>query len=155
MGPTHTPWNELIPRLEPLIFRIHAADSMGTGFIVGLSRADGGRHTMLVTALHVVERVLGNDLPIELIRQDGSALSPLVTGPLRIYPVGPRECDTALIEVPTAEPLITRQALLPMPLETMLPRGADLGWLGYPGLVVPELCFFRGVVSGYQEQPPI
>ncbi|MGH7973828.1 MAG: hypothetical protein ACREIC_34355, partial [Limisphaerales bacterium] len=24
-----------------------------------------------------------------------------------------------------------------------------------PGLVFPELCFFQGCVSGYQEQPPI
>jgi hypothetical protein len=42
-----------------------------------------------------------------------------------------------------------------MPLETMLPRGAEVGWLGFPGLVYPELCFFRGVVSGYSERPPI
>ena len=149
------PWEEVIPPLEPLVFRVHAADSVGTGFIIGLSRDDGGRHTMLVTALHVVEDVLGNDLPLGLVRSDGTDLSSLIAGPVRVYPVGPPECDTALLEVPTIEPLISPEALLPIPLETMLPRGADLGWLGYPGLVLPELCFFRGVVSGYQERPPI
>jgi len=154
-GPPAPPWEHVIPRLEPLIFRVHAANSVGTGFIIGVSRADGGRHTMLVTALHVVEDVLGNDLPLELVRHDGVSISSLTAGPVHVYPVGPPECDTALIQVPTREPLISQDALLPMPLETMLPRGADLGWLGFPGLVLPELCFFRGVVSGYQERPPV
>lgn len=110
---------------------------------------------MLVTALHVVQDVLGNDQPLDLVRSDGSVISKLVSGPVRIYPIGPPECDTALIEVPTKEPLVTERELLPIPLETMLPRGAAIGWLGYPGLVFPELCFFHGVVSGYQERPPI
>ena len=74
---------------------------------------------------------------------------------MAIHPVGPPECDTALIMVPTFDPLVSQDSLLPLPLETMLPRGAELGWLGFPGLVYPELCFFRGVVSGYQEKPPI
>ena len=37
----------------------------------------------------------------------------------------------------------------------MLPRGTAIGWLGYPGLVFPELCFFHGVVSGHLETPPV
>ena len=61
-------WASLVPPLEPLCFRVHAGDALGTAFAIGVSGADGGRHTMLVTALHVVEGVLGNDKPIELIR---------------------------------------------------------------------------------------
>jgi hypothetical protein len=145
-------WTDVISRIEPLVFRIHAG---GTGFVVGLTKRDGGRHAMLATALHVVEDVLGNDLPLDIVGQEGTALSKVTAGPTHIYPVGPSECDTALIEVHTTQPLITPDALLPIPLETMLPRGADVGLLGYPGLVLPELCFFRGVISGYQEQPPL
>jgi len=148
-------WPGLIPSLEPLCFRVHAANSLGTAFAIGVSTKDGGRHTMLVTAYHVVEDVLGNDKPIELIKSDGTVISKVVDGFLRIYPVGPPECDSALIEVPTKEPLFTQDQLQPMPLRTMLPRGAPLGWLGYPGLVFPELCFFHGFVSGHQEKPPI
>jgi hypothetical protein len=105
--------------------------------------------------LHVVEGVLGNDKPIELIRSDGTAISKLADGCLKIYPVGPPECDTALIEIPTREPLLSKDQLLPMPLDTMLLRGTAIGWLGYPGLVFPELCFFHGVVSGHLETPPV
>ena len=148
-------WPSIIPKVEPLVFRVHAGEFMGTAFAVGVSDSDGGRHTMLATALHVVQSVLGNDRPIDLLRGDGVWLSTLSEGPIVIRPVGPPEFDIALIQVSTKEPLLTRSQLLPMPLETMLPRGADVGWLGYPGLAFPELCFFRGVVSGYRERPPL
>jgi hypothetical protein len=150
-----TDWSSVIPSIEPLCFRVHAGNSIGTAFVIGITAADGGRHTMLVTALHVVQDILGNDQPLELVRNDGAVISRLVDGRVRIYPVGPTECDSALIEIPTREPLLTQDQLLPIPLETMLPRGAALGWLGYPGLVFPEICFFQGFVSGYQEEPPI
>lgn len=148
-------WSGLIPSIEPLCFRVHADNSVGTAFAIGISGSDGGRHTMLVTALHVVDEVLGNDKPIEIIRSDGTPVSKVVDGFLKIYPIGPQECDIALIEIPTREPLFLPDQLQAMPLETMLPRGAPLGWLGYPGLAFPELCFFHGFISGHQEKPPI
>jgi hypothetical protein len=148
-------WETVIPKLEPLIFQVHAGDSIGTAFAIGISRGDGGRHTMLVTALHVVESVLGSDLPLDLVDGKGEKVSAYTTGPVHIYPVGPKECDTALIQLPTREPVLPPNALLPLPFETMAPRGTSIGWLGFPGLVFPELCFFRGVVSGFREQPPI
>ena len=150
-----TDWSGLIPSIESLCFRVHAANSVGTAFAVGIAGSDGGRHTMLVTALHVVEEVLGNDKPIELIKSDGTPISQVVDGFLKIYPIGPPECDTALIEVPTKEPLYGERSLMPMPLKTMLSRGSPVGWLGYPGIALPELCFFQGVVSGYREKPSV
>jgi hypothetical protein len=152
MGPD---WPGIISKVEPLCFQVHAGDSLGTAFAIGISGKDGGRHTMMATALHVVEGVLGNDKPIELIRSDGTVISRQAVGPLRIFPVGTPECDAALIEVPTKEPLLRAEQLCAMPLETMLPRGAPVGWLGYPGFVFPELCFFKGCISGYQENPPL
>jgi hypothetical protein len=110
---------------------------------------------MLATALHVVQGVLGNDQPVALMTNDGRDTRKIGDGPLKVYPVGPAECDSALIEICTTEPLITEDQLKPMPLETTLRRGTPLGWLGYPGLVFPELCFFHGVVAGHQERPPI
>ena len=149
-------WAELLPKIEPLVYQVHAGKALGTAFAVSVSGpADGGHHTMFATAWHVVKDVVQTADPLELIRQDGTPLSKLTTGPVAVYPVGPPECDTALICAPTREPLVDPSALLAIPLETMLPRGADVGWLGFPGLAYPELCFFRGVVSGYSERPPI
>lgn len=150
------PWQELIPAIEPLVYQVRAGTALGTAFVISVTGpADGGRHCMLVTAWHVVKDVVQTDESLDLVRFDGTVLSTLTTGSVAIYPVGPPECDTALILVPTREPLVSPDTLLPLPLETMLPRGTELGWLGFPGLVYPELCFFRGVVSGYQEKPPI
>ena len=150
------PWPEVITQIEPLVYQVHAGKALGTAFAVSVTGpADGGHHTMFATAWHVIKDIVQTTDPLELIRSDGTPLSKLTTGPVAVYPVGPPECDTALICAPTREPLVEPSALLAMPLETMLPRGADVGWLGFPGLVYPELCFFRGVVSGYSERPPI
>lgn len=150
------PWEQLIPAIEPLVYQVRAGAALGTAFVISVTgEADGGRHSMLVTAWHVVKDVVRTEEPLDLVRSDGTLVSTLTTGSVAIYPVGPPQCDTALILVPTRQPLVDSKTLLPLPLETMLPRGADLGWLGFPGLVYPELCFFRGVVSGYQEKPPI
>jgi hypothetical protein len=124
-------------------------------FAIGITSSDADRHTMLVTALHVVEEVLGNDKPIELIKNDGTVISKVIDGFLKIYPIGPPQSDTALIDVPTKEPLCGEASLMPMPLKTMLARGCPIGWLGYPGIALPELCFFHGVVSGYREKPSV
>ncbi len=150
------PWEELVPRIEPLVYQVRAGDSLGTAFAISVAGSeDGGSYAMLVTAWHVVKDIVQTADPLDLVQSDGTLVSTLTTGPVSVYPVGPPECDSALVVVPTEKALVAPSQLLPIPLETMLPRGAQVGWLGYPGLVYPELCFFRGVVSGHQEEPPI
>jgi hypothetical protein len=38
--------------------------------------------------------------------------------------------------------------------DLMMPKGAPIGWMGFPGITEPELCFFHGHVSGYVGDPP-
>lgn len=154
-GAEAPPWVDVIPRIEPIVFQVCAGDAIGTAFAISRTVQDGGRHTMLATAWHVVKDVVSTDAPLVILRSDGTDTTPLVVGPARIYPIGPEECDTALLAIPTSEPLIREEDLGPIPLETMLPKGAELGWLGFPGIVYPELCFFCGVVSGHKEVPPV
>jgi hypothetical protein len=150
--PREPSWEDTIPKIEPLIYRVHAGDSLGTAFVVAVSGPqDGGRHLAFATAWHVVKDVVTTDDPLDLIDCKGRTL--VSPRPSMICPVGPPECDSALMLVPTEEPLLGSDALLPIPLRTMLPRGAELGWLGFPGLTYPELCFFKGVVSGHREGP--
>jgi hypothetical protein len=149
-------WEETISKIEPLVYQVRAGDALGTAFVIGMSGPrDGGRHLSLVTAWHVVKDVVTTDASLDLIDFKGTAISTLSNGPMTICPIGPAECDSALMIVPTREPLLNPDALFPMPLRTMLARGAELGWLGFPGLVYPELCFFKGVVSGHREDPSI
>lgn len=149
-------WADLVQRVEPLIFRIEAGGSLGTGFVISISSArTGHRRLAIATAWHVVEAAASESASVELFRADGSSLSGQTTLPVTVMQIGPKECDTALLLVETKDPLLSPEDLLPIPLKTMLPRGSELGWVGYPGLVAPELCFFRGAVSGFQEKPPL
>ena len=62
--------------------------------------------------------------------------------------------DTALITVKSAEIITEETNLLPIPpKEYMLAKGAEIGWLGFPGFVEPEPCFFHGYISGYSDNP--
>ena len=148
------PWEERIPDVEKLVYQVHAGSSIGTAFAISIT-ISGPPGTTLVTAWHVVKDVVDTDDPLEFVRHDGTLLSSLMDGPAKIYPIGPPECDTALIQILTREPLHKLDEMPAIPLETQLPRGARIGWLGFPGLVFPELCFFEGVVSGHLEEPPI
>jgi hypothetical protein len=152
--PFESSWASIIPVIEPFVYQVHSGDGLGTAFIVATSSSEVGPFfTMFATAWHVVEDVVETNKILELVRRDGTKLSKIMVGPAKIYPLGPKECDVALIQVQTTEPLTSIDNLLPMPIETMISRGTDVGWLGFPGLVFPELCFFSGVVSGYKENP--
>jgi len=38
--------------------------------------------------------------------------------------------------------------------ESQMPRGTEIGILGFPGIVDSEFCFFKGTISGYLSNPP-
>lgn len=136
-------WEHLIPTIEPLVYQVRAGATLGTAFVISVTgEPNGGRHCMLVTAWHVVKDVVRTDEPLDLARSDGTLVSTLTTGSVAIYPVGPAECDTALILVPTREPLVDSKTLLPLPLETMLPRGGGSWLVGLPRLGLPGVVFF-------------
>jgi hypothetical protein len=148
-------WADVIPRVERLVYQVKADAGRGTAFAISVATPSGNQHhTMFATAWHVVEGAVGNDATLDLVGKDGVLVSGLTTGPVSVYPVGPPEYDAAMIVVPTRVPLVSIVDLHAMPLETMLNRGAELGWLGYPALAAPDLCFFRGNVSGHRKDPP-
>lgn len=69
--------------------------------------------------------------------------------------IGSPKHDTGLIVVKTGNTLYEPSDLLPLPpFDSTLARGADIGWLGFPGLFESELCFFHGHISGYLNDTP-
>src|ERR1700686_363146 len=85
-------WPDLIPKLEPLIYQVRAGKGLGTAFVVAVTgEGDGGRHTMLVTAWHVVQDIVQTNESLDLVRADGVLISTLAASPISIYPVGPPE----------------------------------------------------------------
>ncbi len=90
-----------------------------------------------------------------LVSADKKIVLSSKTDQIGFHPIGDTRYDTALIIVKTGEPLFEESELLPLlPFDSMLARGADIGWLGFPGMTEPELCFFHGYISGYLNDPP-
>jgi hypothetical protein len=134
---------------------LYAGDSAGTCFVVSVANSKGVYYTMFATAWHVIEHTIGNDLPLKFVSSNGKKIIGEDKGQCGIFRLGPDVFDTALIMLKTKEAIISQKDLLPMlSYEYMMPRGSEVGVLGFPGLVEPELCFFKGSVSGYLSNPP-
>lgn len=110
---------------------------------------------MFATAWHVVEPLVNDEGALSLVSADKKLVLNDHTSKMGFARIGPRSSDTAVIFAETTSSPFQESDLLPiLPIESMLARGADLGWLGFPGLVEPELCFFHGHVSGFLADPP-
>lgn len=151
------PWHDVVDRVSPSVFRIYAGNSAGTGFIVsvGYNSARSLWQTMVVTAWHVVQGIAQTNQGVRLVSWDRKEEHRCSPGDVEFRPFGDPRFDTSLMIILSQAPIHRIEDLLPMlPSESMLARGADIGWLGFPGLVEPELCFFSGHVSGYTMDPP-
>lgn len=148
-------WITAVERAQRITYRVRAGDETGTAFVASIGRPNGPDfRTLFVTAWHVVEGVLKNDRILDLTRFDGLVVGDVCTGPCEISPIGPRAWDLGVIQLVTRVPLADVSDMLPVVLETALPAGAEVGWLGYPGITAPGSCFFRGVVAGHRPDAP-
>ena len=150
-------WDEAVERVAKCVFRVYAGSSAGTAFVVSLGRArnTGDWFATLATAWHVLSGLPGTTDDVALVSVDRSTVFTSSADELGFYPLGDARFDTGLIVVRTHEPLVSQKELLPLlPADSVLARGADVGWLGFPGITEPELCFFHGHISGYLNEPP-
>ncbi len=112
-----------------------------------------GRHGyMFATARHVLDKAVKARQPVQLYTASGQAL----LGPASVtcHDIGPLGFDTSVLMVVSRDRLFLRADLRPVfPLESLHPRGTELAWMGFPGLVQPELCLFHGLVSGHLTKP--
>jgi hypothetical protein len=143
--------------VRPFVFRVEAGDLAGTAFLIALGKAKyGGKpdSMMFATARHVTMpegRVPPN---LSLADHDGSVSFASGTHRCYAYSLGPPQFDIGLIVV-DAEPPRSLLAIPPLlPHNRKVKQGADLGWLGYPGIAGSKLSFFAGVLSSYLDQPP-
>jgi hypothetical protein len=150
-------WDEAVDRVSRCVVRLHAGTSAGTGFVIGIGRdkQTGSSYATIATALHVLQPLVGTPDELEIVSVDMNTAFSSATDQIGFYPLGEITYDTALAVVRTGAPLVSENELLPLlPSESMLARGSEIGWLGFPGITKPELCFFHGHISGYLADPP-
>lgn len=150
-------WDEAVDRVGNVVFRITAGSSGGTAFVVGLGhdKEQAQSYACLATAWHVVSDLPGTSADIQMVSADKKKVLSSDRHQMGFHPLGKAGYDTALIVVNTGHALLEEAELAPLfPFESVLARGADVGWLGFPGLAQGELCFFHGFISGYLNDPP-
>lgn len=150
-------WDEVVDRASPSVYRLYAGPYAGTGFLIGLGKdpQNGDSFAMIATAWHVLEELPGTTDELEIVSADRKTVFTSAADQIGFYPLGDARYETGLIVLRTGKPLVDENELLPLfPYDSVLARGTDIGWLGFPGITEPELCFFHGHVSGYLNDPP-
>ena len=151
------PWEKVVDHVERIVFRLLAGDSAATCFAVSIGTLPETKsiHHMFATAWHVVKDISGSDQPIYMVAADGKTVCEAKAGCYAIFPLGSEAFDTALIMVKSPENIVSQKDLLPIfGPEAQMPRGMEIGLVGFPGIVGSEFCFFKGMVSGYLNRPP-
>ncbi len=154
--PRISPWVSAAERVSKVVFRVEVDTSSGTCFAVSCSETKNpySYFLMLATAYHVVKD-RKQDYFIRLTSSDETMILTTQTNDIMVIPPSLPEYDIALLFVKSEHPLIAPEDLPLFQNNGNHPaRGTELGWLGYPGVVLPELCFFLGSISGYQSNPP-
>lgn len=138
-------WHVLVQKVLPYVVAIETPEGSGTGFLFAYN--DGKTLMAFATAAHVVQHADAWKQPIKLRHHlTGSELF--------------LSDDDRYIELDSsrdsASILISRKGdywpadLLPMmDPEQFKSVGVEVGWVGYPGIASPNLCFFTGRVSAF------
>jgi hypothetical protein len=150
-------WDKVVDRVERIVFQLLAGDSIGTCFAVSIGTSPESHHLyyMFATAWHVVKDIAGSDQYIYMVAADSKTVCEAKAGCYAIFPLGTEAFDTALVMVKSSEEIVTQSTLLPIfGPESQMPRGTEIGIVGFPGIVQSEFCFFKGMISGYLSNPP-
>jgi len=137
-------WDEIVKGVTPYVVKIDTPSGHGTGFVCVYNHDKSV--VGIATARHVVDYADKWQQPIR-INHYPSATNTLLGENDRFIDLDV-ETDNAIILFTTKKLEKLPDNPLPLLSEKMsLPIGAEVGWLGYPGLAAFTLCFFAGTVS--------
>lgn len=151
------PWDKIVDRVTPIVFRVYAGRSAGTAFIIslGTEKETSLNCAILATADHVLAASVDTAEKVRLVSADRQKVFDADMDEIRVQPLGSKAHDTMLVLLKSKKPILEQEKLLPMlRWDLVMPKGAPIGWMGYPGITEPELCFFHVHVSGFVNEPP-
>ena len=140
-------WNDIVQKVTPYVVKIETPSGHGTGFICLYNETR--QFFGIATAYHVVGHADEWLQPIRIHYHTPGAVSFLREGQRVIF--SDRARDSAVIFAEIGDLKLPKELIPLLPVETRLPIGVDVGWLGYPAMSAHQLCFFSGNVSAFQE----
>jgi len=142
-------WFEAVEQIRPSVVQITSPAGSGTGFLI--ARAKSLTICGVATAAHVVNQAHYWEQPIRIQQADSMATDLLRHSDRAI--ILDEQRDTAII-IFEPKQIVFPQSPIPLIDEgRYLKIGNSIGWLGYPAIGSPHLCFFTGAVSAWvQEQ---
>jgi hypothetical protein len=141
-------WYEAVEIITPYVVRITTPQGSGTGFMI--SRTKDGSICGIATAAHVIDQAHFWEQPIRVQGADDGGTMLLRQADRAIFLDEDR--DTAAIVFEPTE-IALPVAPLPVIKEGYMQKiGSSIGWLGYPSIGAPNLCFFSGVVSAWVQE---
>ncbi len=138
-------WGSIRDNLLPHIVRIETQAGSGTGFLVGYNPE--GTLAAIATAAHVIRHAHEWQQPIKLTHHKTESSVFLAHNDRAVLIDYKRDAATILIHNGALELPDTAFQLLDCTKYRRV--GYELGWMGFPSVAAPNLCFFKGTVSAF------
>jgi hypothetical protein len=129
------------------VVKIETPSGHGTGFLC-LYNQDKSMMG-IATSRHVVSDADDWQQPIRIRHFPSSTTRFLKESDRAI--LSDSDSDSAVILTSLGDLKLPDETIPLLPVTTPLVIGAEVGWLGYPGIAASTLCFFSGNVSARQE----
>lgn len=143
-----TNWLTCVEAVHPYIVSIETPDLLGTAFLFAYNKDK--TIAGFATAAHIVEHVDAWKEPIKLIHST-TRKELFIPHTDRVIFLDLKRDSASIIlfkNSPSGFDIGLPQDTLPLiSAERMLRVGSEVGWLGFPSIANPNLCFFTGRIS--------
>lgn len=141
-------WQQAVETIKPYVVRISTPDHSGTGFL--FAYAAGGGICGFATAAHTLSQAFYWEQPVRV--EHFATGTERLLRPVDRSIVLDESTDTGAI-VFLRDDFPLPQTPLPTTPESMNYRvGVEIGWVGFPGVQLDQLCFFSGRISAWLDQ---
>jgi hypothetical protein len=141
-------WLTCVQAVRPYIVSIETPELSGTGFLFTYNKTK--TVAGFATAAHVVARADAWKQPIKLIHSV-TKTELFITDADRVIFLDHSRDSASIILFGNLDIGLPPDTLLLIGADNILRIGVEVGWLGFPSIAGPNLCFFTGRISACLE----